>query len=188
MAALENDYIIYMKQMKDLRMDQTYITIEPYLRGVRNLLGKSQHTSCLPEAEEKIAEYRKMGSAAEGMQHEAQLWLKVFFGEDEQGANITLQISKDGVKTSEAGLQFLMLTFPHVPFVLHSAQTNETEQVLETGQEASPDYQNLGEGRKSQSCFCRADPQCRSCLGRREEQGRDGKIRSSLCICGTAWT
>ena len=120
LAALENDYIIYVKQMKDLRMDQHYTTIEPYLRGARNLLGKSQHASCLPEAEEKIAEYRKMGSAAEGMQRETQLWLKVFFGEDEQGADIALEISKDGVKTSESGLQFLMMTF-HMALLCYTA-------------------------------------------------------------------
>lgn len=111
LAALENDCTIYMKQMKDLRMDQPFASIDPYLRGIQNLMGKSQDTASLPEVEEKIAEYRKIGSALEGMQREVQLWLKVFFSEDEQGADIALEISTIGVKTSESSVSFQLMTF-----------------------------------------------------------------------------
>ena len=120
LPALENDCMIYMKQMKDLSMDQPLASLEPYLRGMQNLMGKSQNGSTLPGAEEKIAEYRKHGSTLEGMQREVQVLLKVFFSKDEEGADIALEIAKNGVNMSESTIGFHMATF-HSALLCYSA-------------------------------------------------------------------
>ena len=111
LEALENDVRIYRKQMKDLKLDIHASVVGCMQQYIENLRGVSGSTYKFPDAQKALEQHRKDGSVVEGGVRQAQLHLATFFGEDEYGAEIVVDIAENGMKISEASHGFFLITF-----------------------------------------------------------------------------
>lgn len=114
LAALESDYPIYVKQMKNLKLLTQHFATEIDMDVVQVLMGRPPQSEedpnfRLPRAAQRLAEVR--GKSNECLVRCGQLNLAVHFGDDAYAADVVVDIAEHGMAASESTLNYHVLIF-----------------------------------------------------------------------------